>query len=159
MRPVDLDVTGRAVRILRVLIMLWSSRLNGSDVMRHAVTRQTELIYCAESQQSWISRAVRCMAGHAAFSFQRRVLISEWPLFVCMTLNASCIAAGGQARLFKFETAVRVMTIAATHRTFHYFVMEGHGERRLHFAVATEAKLWVAHLQQFQRCESRFFSI
>jgi len=147
MRPVNLDVTGRAVGILRVLIMLWSSRLNGSDVMRHAVTGQTELIDCAEPQQSWISRAVWCMAGHTTFSFQRGVFISERSLFVRVTFYASCIAAGGQARLFKFETAMRVMTIAATHRTFHDFVMEGHGEGRLHFAVATEAKLRVAHLQ------------
>ena len=126
MRPVNLDVTGRAVGVLGVLIVLWSSRLNGSDVMRHAVTRQAELVDRAESQQSWIGRAVRCMAGHAAFSFQRGVFISEWPLFVCMTFNASCIAAGGQARLFEFETAMRVMTIAATHRAFHDLVMEGH---------------------------------
>ena len=159
MRPVNLDVTGRAVGVLRVLIMLWSSRLNGSDVMSHAVTGQTELIDCAESQQPRISRAVWCMAGHAAFSFQRRMFISEWPLFVCMTLNASCIAARGQARLFKFETAVRVMAIAATHRAFHDFVVEGHRERRFHFAVATEAKLWVAHFQQFDRRESWLFGV
>jgi len=126
MRPVNLDVTGRAVRILRVLIVLWSSRLNGSDVMRHAVTGQTELIDCAESQQPWIRRAVRCMAGDATFSFQWGVFIGEGTLFVRVAFNASSISAGGQARLFKFETAVRVMTIAATHRTFHNFVMEGH---------------------------------
>ena len=154
MRPVNLDVTRRAVGVLRVLIVLWSSRLNGSDVMRHAVTGQTELINCAESQQPWISRAVRCMAGHAAFSFQRGVFVSEGTLLVCVTFNASCISAGGQARLFEFETAMRVMTIAATHRTFHDFVMEGHGERRFHFAVATEAKLRVAHFQHFDRPES-----
>ena len=159
MRPVNLDVTGRAVGVLRVLIMLWSSRLNGSDVMGHAVTGQTELIDCAESQQPWIGRAVRCMAGHTAFSFQRRMFISERPLFVRVTFNAGCISARGQARLFEFETAMRVMTIAATHRTFHNFVMEGHGESRFNFAVATETKLRVAHLQHSYRPESWFFSI
>ena len=159
MRPVNLDVTGRAVGVLRVLIMLRSSRLNGSDVVRHAVAGQTELIDCAESQQPWISGAVWCMAGHATFSFQRGMFISERTLFIRVTFNASCIAADGQSRLFKFEAAVRVMTIAATHRAFQYLVMEGHGECRLHFAVATEAKLRVAHLQHSYRRESRFLSI
>ena len=51
MRPVNLDVTRRAVGVLRVLIVLWSSRLNGSDVMRHAMTRQTKLVNRAESQE------------------------------------------------------------------------------------------------------------
>jgi hypothetical protein len=159
MRPVHLDVTGRAVGVLRVLIMLRPSRLNGSYVMRHTVAGQTELIDCAESQQPWIGRTVWRMAGHATFSFQRGVFISEWTLFVRVTFNASSIAAGGQACLFEFETAVRVMTIAATHRTFHNFVMEGHGEGRFNFAVATETKLRVAHLQHSYRPESRFFSI
>ena len=90
---------------------------------------------------------MRRVTGHTTFGFHRGVFISEWTLFVRMTFNASGISAGGQARLFEFETAMRVMTIAATHRAFHDFVMEGHGERRLHFAVATEAKLRVAHLQ------------
>jgi hypothetical protein len=108
--------------------MLRPSRLNGSYVMRHTVAGQTELIDCAESQQPWIGRTVWRMAGHATFSFQRGVFISEWTLFVRVTFNASSIAAGGQACLFEFETAVRVMTIAATHRAFHNFVMEGHGE-------------------------------
>ena len=126
MRPVHLDVTGCAVGILRVLIMLWSSRLNGSYVMRHTVASQTELIYCAESQQPWIGRTVWCMAGHATFSFQRGVFISERSLLVRVTFNAGSIAAGGQARLFEFETAMRVVTIAATHRALHDFMMEGH---------------------------------
>ena len=51
MRPVNLDVTRRAVGVLRVLIVLWSSRLNGPDVMRHTVTRQAELVDRAESQE------------------------------------------------------------------------------------------------------------
>ena len=71
---------------------------------------------------------MRRVTGHTTFGFQRGVFISEWTLFVCVTSNASSIAAGGQARLFEFETAVGVMTIAATHRSFHDFVMEGHGE-------------------------------
>src|SRR5207249_3342634 len=35
MRPVNLHVTGRAVRVLGILVMLWTTRFNRSHVMRH----------------------------------------------------------------------------------------------------------------------------
>lgn len=50
MRPVDLHVTGRAIVVLSVQIMLWASRLYRSDVMRDAVARQAELRDGAEPQ-------------------------------------------------------------------------------------------------------------
>ena len=50
MRPVNLHVTSRAVVVLSVQIMLRTGRLNGSDVMRYAVARQTELRDGAEPQ-------------------------------------------------------------------------------------------------------------
>ena len=53
-RPVNLDVTIRAARILRILIVRWTSRLVGSDAVVHAVARQTELVYTAEFQESRI---------------------------------------------------------------------------------------------------------
>ena len=96
-------------------------------------------------------RRVTC---HTTFGFHRGVLISKRTLFVRMTFNASSISAGGQSRLFKFETAVRVMTIAAAHCTFRHFVMEGHRERCFHFAVATQTELRVAHFQHFDRREA-----
>ena len=68
-------------------------------------------------------RRVTC---HATFGLHRGVFINEWTLFVRVTFYASSICAGGQSRLFKFETAVRIVAIAAPHRTFKYFVMEGH---------------------------------
>ena len=40
----NLYVTGGAVCILRVLVVLRTSRLNCSDVVRDTVTSQTELI-------------------------------------------------------------------------------------------------------------------
>ena len=101
-------------------------------------------------------RRVTC---HTTFGFHRRVLISEWTLFVRVTFNASSISAGGQSRLFEFETTMRVMTIAATHRTFRDFVVEGHRERRFHFAVATQTELRVAHCQHLDRREAGLFGI
>ncbi len=101
-------------------------------------------------------RRVTC---HTTFGFHRGVFISEWTLLVRMTFNASSISAGCQSRLFELETAVRVMTIAATHRTFHDFVVEGHRERGFHFAVATQTKLRVAHFQHVNRRKARLFGV
>lgn len=39
----NLHVTIRAVGVLRIEIVLWSSRLNSSDVVRYAVARQAKL--------------------------------------------------------------------------------------------------------------------
>ena len=54
MRPVNLYVTRRAVRVLRILIVLRTGRLDGAHVVRHAVASQAKLIDGAESQQTWI---------------------------------------------------------------------------------------------------------
>jgi len=159
MRPVNLDVTRRAVGVLRVLIVLGTSRLNSPDVMCHAVTRQAELVDRAESQEPRIGRTMWRVTCHTTFGFYRGVLISEWPLFVRVTFNASSISAGGQSRLFKFETAMRVVTIAATHRAFHNFVMKGHGKGRFHFAVTTQTELRVAFFQQFDCRKARLFCV
>ena len=53
-RAVNLDVTIRTARILRILIVRWTSRLVGADAVVHAVARQTELVYTTEFQESRI---------------------------------------------------------------------------------------------------------
>ena len=145
----NLHVTRCAVGILSVLIMLRTGRLDGSDVMGHAVAGQTQLIDGAISQQPRIRRAVRRMAGRASFGFHRSMFIRERPLLVRVTLNTRCIRSGGQSCLFEFKTAVRVMAITAAHCAFQDFVMEGRGEGRLDLAMTTQAKLRVVHLQHF----------
>ena len=125
MRPVNLDVTRRAVGVLRVLIVLGTSRLNSPDVMCHAVTRQAELVDRAESQEPRIGRTMWRVTCHTTFGFYRGVLISEWPLFVRVTLDTGSIAAGRQARLFCLKTAVRIVAIATAHGAFEHFVVEG----------------------------------
>ena len=159
MRPVNFDVTGRAITVLRVLVMLRSTRLNGSDVMCDAVACQAELVNCAEPQQPRIRRAVWRMTGHATFSLHRGVFISKRTLLIRVTFNASGIAAGGQSCLFEFKTAMRVMTITAAHRAFHDFMMEGRGERRFDFAVTTQAKLRVTHFQHLDCREAWLFGV
>src|SRR5204863_9297141 len=133
----------RAIVVLRVLIVLWTSGLNRAHVVGHAMARQAKLIYCAVFQQPWICRTVRCVAGSAAFRLNRSVLVSKWSLLVDVALDASRICSRSQSRLPVFESAVRVMTVAATHRAFQNLVMERHRELRLHFIVTTGAELRV----------------
>ena len=53
-RAVNLYVTVSATRILRVLVVRWTTWLVGANTMVHTVTRQAELIHCAELQHSRI---------------------------------------------------------------------------------------------------------
>ena len=50
----DLDMTIRAVRVLRVLIMLRTRGLFSAHTMGNTVTRQTELAHAAGDQQTRI---------------------------------------------------------------------------------------------------------
>ena len=87
------------------------------------------------------------MTRHAAFGLNRSVFVGKRTLLIDVTLNASRISAGGQSRLLKFKTSVRVMAIAALHGPFENLMMEGLGEIRFRFIVATHAKLRLAHPQ------------
>lgn len=84
----------------------------------------------------------------ATVSLNRSMLVNKRTLFVSMTLDTRGIRAGRQSRLFQLESAVRVVAIAASHRAFEHFVMERQVELVLGLAVTTEAKLWLALLQQ-----------
>ncbi|MDQ1639202.1 MAG: hypothetical protein QOF62_2541 [Pyrinomonadaceae bacterium] len=100
MRPVNFHVTGRAICVLRVLVMLWTTRLDGSDVMGHAVAGEAELIDCAKPQQPGIGRAMRRVTCRTTFRLQGRMFVGKWPLLVGMTFNAGGIRAGGKPCLF-----------------------------------------------------------
>lgn len=115
--------------------------------MSHAVARQAELIYRAIPQQSRICRTVRRMASRAAFGLHGRVLERERPLFVDVALDTSRISARRQPRLLQLKSAMRVVTVAATHAAFQNLVMEGRGKCRLDLAVATHTKLRIVRFQ------------
>jgi len=51
----NLHVTGRAVRVLRVLIVLRTGGLDGAHVMSNTVAGQTQLIDRAVLQQAGVS--------------------------------------------------------------------------------------------------------
>src|SRR5436190_17676237 len=138
----------RAVGILRVVIMLRTSRLNGTDIMRYAVAFQAKLVDSTVPQQARIRRSVRRMTSHATFGLYRSVFIGKWPLLIHVTLNASRVSARGQSRLLKFKTAMRIVAIATLHGALENLVMKGLGEIRLSFTMATQAKLRLAHPQQ-----------
>ena len=146
----DLDVTVRAVCVLRVQIVLRSGGLFGADAMSRAVTRQTKLGYATRDQQTWIRRTVRRMARDATVRLDRRVLVNKRSLLVCVTLDASCVGAGRESRLLELKTTVRIMAITALHRAFQHFVVERQLELVLRLAVATHTKLRLAVSKQAQ---------
>ena len=96
----DLYVTVRAIGVLRVQVMLRAGGLNGANIVGNTVACQTKLGHPARGQQPWIRRAMRCVTSDAPFSFNRGMFVNERPLFVRMTLDASCIGASRQSRLF-----------------------------------------------------------
>ena len=87
---------------------------------------------------------MRRVTRDASVRLERCVLVSERPLLIGMALYASCICACRQSCLFEFETAVRIVTIAAFHRAFQHLVMKWLVEVGLNFIVAADAKLRLA---------------
>jgi len=144
---VNLHMARGAVGILRVLVVLWARRFDCSHVVGQTVARQAQLIDCAKAQESWICRSVGCMTGRAAFSLHRSVLVDKRSLLVGVTLDASRVGAGRETSLFQLESAMRVMTVAAAHRTFEYLVMERHVELWLYLVMTTGAQLWIVCFQ------------
>ena len=143
----NFHMTSRAVRVLRVLIMLWTSRLDGANVMGHAMAGETQLIDGGVSQQPRISRSMRRMTSGATFSLHRRMFVSKRSLLIDVTLEARGIPTSCQSCLLKLKAAVRVMAVTTAHSAFINFVMERHRKRRLDLAVTSETKLGVAGLQ------------
>ncbi len=100
-----------------------------------------------------------CVTSDATVGLNRRVLVNKRTLFVCVTLDAGRINARREARLLEFKTAVRIVAVAAFHRTFEHFVMEGQIELVLRFAMTTQTKLWLAFLQQLEIGKARLLCI
>ena len=105
---------------------------------------ETKLPHAASLQHLRIRRAMRRVTGHAAFRLERRVLVGERSLLIRVTLNAGGVRAGCEPRLLELETAVRVVAVAALHRTFEYLVMKRLVEVGLNFVMATDAELRLA---------------
>jgi len=155
----NLHVTGGAIGVLRILIMLRTSRLARADVMRQAVAREAKLIHGAESKQTRIRGTVRRVAGRAAFRLHWSVFVSKRPLLVHMALETWRVPTRCQSHLFEFKTTVWIMTVAAFYRAFENFVMEGLVKVGLRFSMAAHANLRVTCFQHVKRCETRLLGI
>ena len=91
---------------------------------------------------------MRRVAGDAAFGFYRRVLEGKRPGFVGVAVETELILRGRGAQLMRKEPAVRVVAIAAGHKTFIHFVVEWLGEIRLYIKMAGVAKLRLRSFKQ-----------
>ena len=135
----------------RLVVEAWcAGRVNLTRLQRDiAVAFQTELIHIAALQHFCITGPVRRVAYGAAFNLGGRVLENERPLFVGMALHASGVRSGIEPRLLRFESAVRVMAIAALHCAFKDSVMERLRELPLHLIVTSQAELRLVLYQHF----------
>jgi len=87
----NLNVTSRAIRILRILIMLRTARFHGTDIVSNAVTSQTKLIHLSKPEQAWVRGSMGCMTRSATVCLQRCMFVSEGTLLVRVALNTSRI--------------------------------------------------------------------
>ena len=90
------------------------------------------------------------MTRNAAVGFDGSVFVNKRTLLVCVTLDASCVGAGGESGLLEFKPAMRIVAIAALHRALKHLMMERQIKLVLGLAVTTEAKLRFAVAEQLQ---------
>ena len=99
------------------------------------------------------------MTRRTTFGLYRGVLISKWALLISMALDARGISSSRQPRLLQFETAMRIVTIAALHHAFKNLVMKRFLKVWFYLTVTTNAQLRFTCLQQGYRREVGFFAI
>jgi hypothetical protein len=99
------------------------------------------------------------MAGDTAFGLYWGVFVNKWPLLIGVTLNTSSVCTGSQPRLFKFETAVRIVTVAAAHGAFEDFMMKRQVKLVFDLRMAANTQLWLTSFKQFRMLERWFLRI
>jgi hypothetical protein len=65
----------------------------------------------------------------------------KWTLLIGVTLDTSGVNTNRQSCLFQFETAVRIVAIAASHGSLKDLVMGRHCELMFDFVMTIKAKL------------------
>ena len=88
------------------------------------------------------------VTSNAPFSLNGSMLVNERSLLVYVTLYAGRIDACCQSRLFKFETAMRIVAIAALQRAFQHFMMEWQLELVFDLIMTTQTELRFAGREQ-----------
>ncbi|HEY9501298.1 MAG TPA: hypothetical protein VIR01_06720, partial [Pyrinomonadaceae bacterium] len=89
----NLYVTRGATRVLRILVVRWTSRLIRSDSMVHAVTRQAQVIHATKLQHSRIRGSVRHVTRYAAVGLDGSVFKGKWTLLIGVTFQACGISS------------------------------------------------------------------
>ena len=100
-----------------------------------------------------------CMASNTAFGLYWCVFVNKWPLLIGVTLNTSSVRTGSQPRLFEFETAMRIVTVAAAHGAFEDFMMKRQVKLVLDLRMAANAQLRLTCFQQFRMIERRLLRV
>ena len=81
------------------------------------------------------------MTRHAAVGFDGRMFERKWTLLIGVTLDTRGVSTNRQSCLFQFETAVRIVAVAASHSSLKNLVMRRHGELMFDFVMTVKAKL------------------
>jgi hypothetical protein len=88
------------------------------------------------------------VAGYAALGLDHRVLKNKWAGSLGMALGADGILIGSGLQLLAVEGAMRIMAVAASHKSFIHFVVEWLSESRPYVRVAGVAKLGLLHFEK-----------
>ena len=90
------------------------------------------------------------VTSNASFGLDWSMLVNKRSLLIYVTLYAGRIDTGCQPRLFKFETAMRIVAIAALQRAFQHFMMEWQLELVFDLIMTAQTELRFAGLEQLQ---------
>ena len=112
---------------------------------------QADRVHIGFSQQLRVRAPVREVAGIATFGLDHGVLIQERACRCGVTFGADRELPGGRPKCVLSGGAVRLVTVCAINQPLIDFVVKGHGELRLHIAVALEAELGFSHFEQMPR--------
>lgn len=134
----DLRVTERARLKLRGLVV--EGRRAGGIGERCCVATQAEQVDVAHFQHMRIGRAVRRVAGLAAFHLHDLMLEDKWPLLVRVASETHGVLRGRCTQLVRPFRAMRIVTVGALDQPFIYAVVERHRELRLLLQMARIAK-------------------
>ena len=123
-RPVDLRVAQRAGLILRGLVM--EGRRAGRIGKGRGMARQAQQVHVADLQQMSVGRAVRRVAGLAAFHLHRLMLEYERAALIGVAREANGVLRRGGSHLLRRDRAVRVVAVAALNQPLVHAMMKGH---------------------------------
>ena len=105
------------------------------------VAPEAQRVQIANVQQARVGRSVRRVARDAALGLDYGMLKDKRTCGLGVALGADRVLIGSRLQLLAFESAMRIVTIAAAQQPFIDFVMERLREGWFHVGVAGVAKL------------------